>query len=71
MDSETDSKTDFASIAVAICVAAYTAIMLAYLAQYDLGLTALQTRHLSMTAALFLALPVALDLLRAGLGNAR
>ena len=40
MTDETDSKTDFGSIAVAICVAAYIAIMLAYLAQYDLGLTA-------------------------------
>ncbi|QOZ34449.1 hypothetical protein [Bradyrhizobium sp. CCBAU 53421] len=71
MDLETDSKTDFGSIAVAICVAAYTAIMLAYLAQYDLGLTATETRHLSMAAALFLALPIALDLLRTGQGNAR
>lgn len=71
MDDETDSKTDFGSIAVAVCVAAYAAIMLAYLAQYDLGLSATQTRHLSMTAALFLALPIALDLLRAGPGNAR
>ncbi|WP_298363266.1 hypothetical protein [uncultured Bradyrhizobium sp.] len=71
MDGKTDSKTDFESIAVAICVAAYTAIMLAYLAQYDLGLTAAQTRHLSMVAALFLALPIALDFLRSGPGNVR
>ena len=66
-----DSKTDFGSIVVAICVAAYTVIMLAYLAQHNLGLTATQTRHLSMLAALFLALPIALDLLRAGADNAR
>ncbi|HEX7922300.1 MAG TPA: hypothetical protein VF583_15185 [Bradyrhizobium sp.] len=71
MDCETDSKIDFGSIAVAICVAAYTAIMLAYLAQHDLGLTAAQTRHFSMVAALFLALPIALDFLRTGAGNAR
>lgn len=71
MDGKTDSKTDFESIAVAICVAAYTAIMLAYLAQYDLGLTAAQTRHLSMVGALFLALPIALDFLRSGPGNVR
>ena len=45
--------------------------MLAYLAQHNLGLTATQTRHLSMLAALFLALPIALDLLRAGADNAR
>lgn len=62
-----DSKIDFGSI----CVAAYTAIMLAYLAEYDFGLTAARTRHLSMLAALFLALPIVLDFLRAGPGNAR
>ncbi|MGY3482349.1 hypothetical protein ACVW1C_000232 [Bradyrhizobium sp. USDA 4011] len=71
MTYKTDSKTDFGSIAVAICVAAYTAIMLAYLARYDLGLTATQTRHLSMMAALFLALPIALDFLCTGPGKAR
>ncbi|UFX48826.1 hypothetical protein HAP47_0020045 [Bradyrhizobium sp. 41S5] len=71
MTYKTDSKTDFGSVAVAICVAAYTAIMLAYLAQYDVGLTATQTRHLSMMAALFLALPIALDFLRTGPGKAR
>ncbi|WP_375783126.1 hypothetical protein ACE10Z_24890 [Bradyrhizobium sp. Pha-3] len=71
MNYKSDSKTDFGSIAVAICVGAYTAIMLAYLAQYDLGLTATETRHLSVVAALFLALPIALDLLRTGPGNAR
>ncbi|MGF6308995.1 hypothetical protein ABIB82_002952 [Bradyrhizobium sp. i1.8.4] len=71
MDCKTDSKTDFGSIAVAVCVAAYTAITLAHLAQYDLGLTATQTRRLSTTAALFLALPIALDFLRTGPGNAR
>ncbi|MHC2462613.1 hypothetical protein ACVIHD_001625 [Bradyrhizobium embrapense] len=70
MDCETDSKIDFGSIAVAISVAAYTAIMLAYLAQDDLGLTAAQTRHFSMVAALFLALPIALDFLRTGPGSA-
>jgi hypothetical protein len=45
--------------------------MLAYLAQYDLGRSAAQTHHLSMLVALVLALPLVLDLLRAGPGNAR
>lgn len=58
-----DSKTDFATIIVAICVAGYAAIMLACLA-HDLGLPDARIRYLSMTGALFLALPVALDLLR-------
>jgi len=66
-----DNRIDFASAAVAVCVAAYVAIMLAYVAQDDLGLSAAQTRHLSMIAALVLALPLALDLVRAGPGKAR
>jgi hypothetical protein len=64
------SKTDFVSIVVAVCVAAYAAIMLAHPAQYDLGLSTAQTRHLSVLAALVLALPIVLDFLRAGSGNA-
>ncbi|MEN3347570.1 MAG: hypothetical protein V7632_1205 [Bradyrhizobium sp.] len=59
-----DSKIDFGTIIVAVCVAGYAAIMLAYVAQNDLGLSAAQTRHLSMIAALFLALPLALDFVR-------
>ncbi|MCC8936428.1 hypothetical protein [Bradyrhizobium ivorense] len=59
-----DSKIDFASIIVAVCVAGYAAIMLAYVAQNDLGLSAVQTRHLSMITALVLALPLALDFVR-------
>lgn len=66
MDCKTDSKTDFATIIVAVCVAGYAAIMLGYVAQNDLGLSAVQTRHFSMIAALSLALPVALGFLRAG-----
>ena len=66
-----DDKTDFASIIVAVCVAGYAATMLAYVAQFDLGLSAAQTRHDSMIAALFLALPVALDFLRTRPGGMR
>jgi hypothetical protein len=66
-----DDKTDLGTIIVAVCVAAYAAIMLAYLALADLGLAAGQIRHLSLISALLLALPVALDFLRAGLGRTR
>jgi hypothetical protein len=64
-DAAMDSKIDFRTIIVAICVAGYAAITLAYLAQNNLGLSAAQTRHFSMIAAVFLACPVVLDLLRA------
>ena len=60
-----DSRIDFASLIVAICVAAYAAIMLDYLALHRLGLSITQVRHLSMVSAFCLALPVAMDLLRA------
>ncbi|MBR0757948.1 hypothetical protein JQ604_37695 [Bradyrhizobium jicamae] len=60
-----DSRIDLAGLIVAICVAAYAAIMLDYLALNGLGLSIPQLRHLSMVAAVFLALPVAMDFLRA------
>ena len=65
-----DSKIDYATVIVAICVAAYAAIMLAYVA-HDFGLPGAQIRRLSTAAALFLALPVALDLLRSRPDKAR
>jgi len=64
-----DSKFDAAIIMVAVCVAAYAAIMLACIA-HGFGLPGAQIRHLSMGAALFIALPVALDLLRTPPGKA-
>lgn len=65
------SKTELDTIVVAVCVAAYAAIMLAHVALQDLGLSAARTRHLSMLAALLLALPVALDFLRARASKTR
>jgi hypothetical protein len=59
-----DNRIDVATIIVAVCVAAYAAIMLAYVAQTEFDLPATQLRHLSMIAALFIAFPVALDFLR-------
>ena len=65
------SKTGLDTIVVAVCVAAYAAIMLAHVAREDLGLSAARTRHLSMLAAFLVALPIALDFLRALAGKAR
>ncbi len=65
------SKTELDTLVVAVCVAAYAAIMLAHVALQDLGLSAARTRHLSMLAALLLALPVGLDFLRARAGKTR
>ncbi len=59
-----DNRIDFASVVVAVCVAGYVAIMLAYVARNDLGLSGAEIRHLAVLSALFLALPVAMDFLR-------
>ncbi|MFB9264526.1 hypothetical protein ACFFWD_15325 [Bradyrhizobium erythrophlei] len=60
-----DNRIDFAGVVVAVCVAAYVAIMLVYVARNDLGLTGTEIRHFAVIAALFLALPVAIDFVRA------
>ncbi|WGR92080.1 hypothetical protein MTX26_17615 [Bradyrhizobium sp. ISRA443] len=52
-----DSEIDFATIIVAVCIAAYAAIMLACVAD-DFDLPGAQIRRLAMTAAVCLALPV-------------
>jgi hypothetical protein len=63
-----DSRIDFGGLVVAICVAAYAAVMLD-VALNGLGLSIAQIRHLSVISAVLLALPVVLDLLWARPGN--
>ncbi|MBR0693474.1 hypothetical protein [Bradyrhizobium lablabi] len=60
------NRIDFEGIVVAICVAAYVAIMLVHVARDDLGFSGAQIRHLSMVGAVVLAIPLAMDLLRTG-----
>ena len=58
-----DNRTDFGTIIVAVCVAAYAAMMIAYVAEAQFGLASAQIRHLSIIAALFVAFPVVLGFL--------
>jgi hypothetical protein len=51
------------TILTAIGVAGYTAIMLAYVARDDLGLSNQQIRLVSIVAATFIALGIAVDFL--------
>jgi len=66
-----DNRTDFGTIIVAVCVAGYAAIMIAYVAQAQFGLAAAEIRHLSIIAALFVAFPVVLDFLPTPTDKAR
>ena len=59
-----ENSIDFETIVIAVCVAAYAAIMLAYVAHDDLGFSSAQIRHAAMVAAALLALPVVMDFWR-------
>jgi hypothetical protein len=54
---------DLLTILTAIGVAGYVAIMLAYVARVDLELSSGQIRFLSIMAATFIALGIAVDFL--------
>src|SRR5437879_1639547 len=60
-----EDRFDVVTGVVAVCVAGYAAIMLDYVVHDDLGFSIAQIRHGAVIAALFLAVPLALDLLRA------
>jgi hypothetical protein len=53
--------TDLLTILIAVGVAGYVAIMLAYVARIDLGLSNGQVQFMSLVAATSIALGVALD----------
>jgi hypothetical protein len=58
------------TVLTAIGVAAYVAIMLAYVARVDLGLSGQQIRLLSIVAATCIALGIAVDFLGKRLSKA-
>jgi hypothetical protein len=58
------------TVLTAIGVAAYAAIMLAYVARVDLGLSGQQIRLLSIVAATCIALGIAVDFLGKRLSKA-
>ena len=55
--------TDLLTVLTAVGVAGYAAIMLAYVASVDLGLSNGQIRSLSILAATFIAIGIAVDFL--------
>jgi hypothetical protein len=56
-----ESRFDIVTIASAVCVAGYVAIMLLYVALYDLGLSGEAVRRVAMIAAIPMAALVAVD----------
>ena len=56
-----ESRFDVMTIAIAVCVAAYIAITLGYVALYDLGLSGEKVRGAAMIAAILIAATVAVD----------
>jgi hypothetical protein len=54
-------RTDPLTILTAVGVAGYVAIMLAYVARVDLGLSSGQIRLVSIMAATFIALGIGMD----------
>jgi hypothetical protein len=56
-----ESRFDIATIASAVCLADYAAIMLGYVARFDLGLSGEEVRSVAVVAAIPIAALVAVD----------
>jgi drug/metabolite transporter (DMT)-like permease len=66
-----ESRFDIVTIASAVCVAGYVAIMLSYVALYDLGLSGEAVRSAAMIAAIPVAALVAVDFFGGKPGKAK
>ena len=56
-----ENRFDIATISSAVCVAGYVAIMLRYVAVFDLGFSREEVRGAAMIAAILIAALVAVD----------
>jgi hypothetical protein len=66
-----ESRFDIVTIASAVCVAGYVAIMLLHVALYDLGLSGEAVRSVAMIAAIPMAALVAVDFFGRKAGKAK
>jgi hypothetical protein len=66
-----ESRFDIVTIANAVCVAGYVAIMLAYVAHYDFGLSGAEIRGGAIIAAILMATVVAIDFAGKKVGKAK
>jgi hypothetical protein len=68
-ECEMQKRLEPLTILTAVGVAGYVAMMLAYVARVDLGLSNQQIRLVSIIIATFIALCIAVDFLSKQLGN--
>ena len=66
-----ESKFDIVTTASAIGVAAYMAIMMGYVARYDLGFSPQEIRDTAVAIAVIIAALVAIDFFAKKLGKAK
>jgi len=64
------NRIDFVTIATALCVAGYVAVMLDYIADVDFGFSCAQIRTAAVIAAIVLAMLMAIDFLGKRLSKA-
>lgn len=64
-----ENKLDIVTIASAVCVAAYAAIAMGYVAQYGLGLSVEQIRGTTLVIAVLIAASVSIDFVGRILGK--
>ena len=57
-----ESKFEIVTIASAVCVAAYAAVAIRYVARYDLGFSFQEIRGAAVAIAAVIAAPIAIDL---------
>jgi hypothetical protein len=63
------NRIDFVTIATAVCVAGYVAIMLDHVANVDLGFSREQIRNTAVITAIVMAMLMAIDFLGKKLGK--
>jgi hypothetical protein len=65
-----ENRTDFVTVVMALCVAAYAAVTLDYVANVDLGFSCEQIRNTAVITAVVMAMLMAIDFLGKKLGKA-
>ena len=66
-----ESKLDIVTIVSAVCVAAYAAVAIRYVARYDLGFSLQQIRGAALVIAVVIAALIAIDFFGKKLGKAK
>jgi hypothetical protein len=64
-----ESKPDILTMAIAICIAAYAAVAIRYVAYHDLGFSLQEIRDAAMAIAVVIAALVAMNCFREELGG--